>query len=516
MFPVHPFGTENRLSAIYSCHCSSAWFNLKDLLKLFNRQTIQKIRLNGERVKTNPGDSNIRALALDLLSDQRSMMHRSHEAFLEYVYQSMKVEKEALFLKLALCRGIQVEQRVSSIRLSKWDSPVASQIEFNKDKPAQFSLEQINEFATGSLSKCFGDHYSIYEGRRAPRTPNGDLLLMSRILEVNGTRGKFNQPANLISEFDVRKDAWFFRKNSAPVMPYSIFMEIALQPCGFLATYMGCTLIYPNLELCFRNLDSNAEMLQEIDLRNRTVTTRSTLTSVAASAETVIVQFDYELLLEGQVFFRGNTAFGYFTPNALANQVGLDRGEKIPPWFRKQNLQPDQGLFINLNSKESKQNYFRPPADKPYFFQPAGQLNFLDSLLVFENEGNYGLGYVYGEKEVDPDDWFFPCHFFQDPVMPGSLGVEAILQSMRIFAIRKNLGTRFISPYFTNAVGKVIWKYRGQIIQSNKIMSVEAHIKQVEAHGDRTVVKADASLWKDGLRIYELTDASISIVEGAL
>ena len=41
------------------------------------------------------------------------------------------------------------------------------------------------------------------------------------------------------------------------------------------------------------------------------------------------------------------------------------------------------------------------------------------------------LGYLYAERTIDPSDWFFQFHFHQDPVMPGSLGVEAIIETMQ-------------------------------------------------------------------------------------
>ncbi len=460
-------------------------------------------------------DATVIELTLDALSDHRGWTHRSHEAFLEYGHHTMKAEREALLLKLALCKVNYAQSRQVESGSTIWDIPPKSPNVLNREKPSQFTHRQLSEFATGSLVKCFGEHYSIYDGKRAPRTPNGDLLLMSRILEVTGTRGAYKEKASLVAEYAVPAEAWFYQHNSAPVMPYSIYMEIALQPCGFLATYMGCTLIYPDLELCFRNLDSHATLLREVDLRNQTITATSELTSVASSAETVIVQFDYELSIDGNPFFKGDTTFGYFTPNALANQVGLDRGEKALPWYMKKNLKKSEILSIDLNSPESQTRYFTAPGDKPHFYQPSGQLHFLDKAIMVEKGGDYGLGYIYAEKEVDPRDWFFPCHFYQDPVMPGSLGVEAILQSMRLFALQRNLGQPYNSPYFSNAVSSVIWRYRGQIVQANKQMSIEAHIKTVEQNRDRTVITADASLWKDGLRIYELTDAAIAIVEGA-
>ena len=446
-----------------------------------------------------PGNIDVYDIAIQQLSDHCSLINKSHEAYLDFEDSTMKNASEMIFSKLALGRGEEV---------GKNQHPQKS----NETKEL-YTWEQITEFATGSLVKCFGDHYSIYEGRRSPRTPNGDLQLISRVLEVNGTRGDFKNGGSLVSEYDVPADAWFYRQNSSPVMPYSIYMEIALQPCGFLATYMGCTLIYPDIELCFRNLDSTATMLKEVDLRNRTITATSKLITVASSAETVIVRFDYELILDGDTFFKGDTSFGYFTPRSLANQVGLDKGENAPPWYVKNDLAASTAINIDLKSQEARNIYYTASPEKPFFKQAGGQLDFLEKILIFEQGGDYGLGYVYSEKEIDPDDWFFPFHFFQDPVMPGSLGVEAILQSLRLFALQQNLGSGFKSPCFTNAVSQVTWNYRGQIIKTDKLMSIEAHIKNIEKLTDRIVITADASLWKNGLRIYRVMDAAIAIVE---
>ncbi len=49
--------------------------------------------------------------------------------------------------------------------------------------------------------------------------------------------------------------------------------------------------------------------------------------------------------------------------------------------------------------------------------------------------GPAGLGYIQGSKKVDPEEWFFKAHFYQDPVWPGSLGVEAFIQLLKFIAI---------------------------------------------------------------------------------
>ena len=37
----------------------------------------------------------------------------------------------------------------------------------------------------------------------------------------------------------------------------------------------------------------------------------------------------------------------------------------------------------------------------------------------------------------DPEEWFFAAHFYQDPVCPGSLGLEAFLQVLKVLALER-------------------------------------------------------------------------------
>ncbi len=165
-------------------------------------------------MKKESGFFDVYVMTHQLLSGHRAMVHRSHEAFLEYGHTAMKTEREAIFLKMALSKMAGHGQFLPEDAPSQqFVTPQPS------SQKAQFDHEHISEFATGSLVKCFGDHYSIYEGRRSPRTPNSDLQLISRVLEVKGQRGEFKKGASLVSEYDVSADAWFYTQNAYPVMP---------------------------------------------------------------------------------------------------------------------------------------------------------------------------------------------------------------------------------------------------------------------------------------------------------
>ena len=100
--------------------------------------------------------------------------------------------------------------------------------------------------------------------------------------------------------------------------------------------------------------------------------------------------------------------------------------------------------------------------------------------------------------------------------MPGSLGVESIVEAVQCFALHTGLTREFRSPRFGIACDvQTVWKYRGQIVEGVKAMRVEAHITSTETHDETIVLRADASLWRDGLRIYEVHDLALTVTEAS-
>lgn len=99
--------------------------------------------------------------------------------------------------------------------------------------------------------------------------------------------------------------------------------------------------------------------------------------------------------------------------------------------------------------------------------------------------------------------------------MPGSLGVEAILQAMQAFALVNGVGDGLRSPHFSATPGSpaMSWRYRGQITPRNQLMELEAHIESIEQQAGHVVILGDASLWVDGLRIYEVKNAAVGIYQ---
>ncbi len=141
----------------------------------------------------------------------------------------------------------------------------------------------------------------------------------------------------------------------------------------------------------------------------------------------------------------------------------------------------------------------------------------LDRVDLWDDGGAAGLGQLRGQKDVDPHEWFFKAHFFQDPVQPGSLGIEAMIQLLQFYMLETGMGEGILDARFEPlALGRPLtWKYRGQVVPTNKLIQSTMEITErgKDADGNPYAV-ADASLWVDGKRIYEAKHLAMRIVSG--
>jgi len=356
-----------------------------------------------------------------------------------------------------------------------------------------FTLDDLNEFATGSVVKCLGHEFSVYAGRRSLRIPNGDLLLMSRILAIGGSKGEFDQTSSIVAEYDVPSDAWYFDGEKRGRLPTSICIELALQPCGVLSAYLGTPLRYPEVDYSFRNLDGEATFNRRVDARGKTVRAQAQLLKTIFYGSTIIQHFSFELLCGNEIFFEGKSSFGYFSAEAMAAQTGLDGGKIVLPWLKQAGLDrqivPLQGSTLESGL-------------------PQGKLRLLDGVAIQNGGGSQKEGYIYANRHNSPKDWFYACHFHEDPVMPGSLGIEAIMQAVNIFS--RQLSKSTTRPDLVTGQ-KMNWSYRGQVLQHHKQMQVEVHFHKTEQQGNMKIFSGDASLWADDSRIYEVRNMALAI-----
>ncbi len=127
---------------------------------------------------------------------------------------------------------------------------------------------------------------------------------------------------------------------------------------------------------------------------------------------------------------------------------------------------------------------------------------------IGETGGAYGKGAVLAELDVRPDLWFFPCHFKNDPVMPGCLGLDAMWQLVGFF-----LGW-LGAPGKGRALGVGEVKFADQVLPSVRRVVYGIDIKRV-FRGKLVLGIADGWLEADGKRIYEARDLRVGLFQAA-
>ncbi|MCG6907217.1 MAG: hypothetical protein LJE63_11430 [Desulfobacteraceae bacterium] len=368
-----------------------------------------------------------------------------------------------------------------------------------EDRPVLFSRDQLLAFCVGNPSEAFGEPYRVFDHERfIARLPGPPYCFMDRITAAEPPPWQLAPGGWIEAAYDIPPEAWYFRAERNGRMPFCVLLEIALQPCGWLAAYAGSALKSPH-DLQFRNLGGNARLQREVSTQSGTLTMRARLTKVAKAGDIIIENFDFQVLTGGAMVYEGDTAFGFFTRSALAKQVGL---RESPPSGAPDAADPAGGrLLADARPLTPDDPHSSPPAG---LAMPARALRMIDRIDIFLPEGGpRGLGYVRGSKTVDPDEWFFKAHFYQDPVCPGSLGIESFLQLLKFAARRRWKELCDTHRFALAAPASHRWTYRGQIIPTSRQVMVEAFVTAV-SEGPAPALQADGYLQVDGLYIYKM------------
>ena len=136
---------------------------------------------------------------------------------------------------------------------------------------------------------------------------------------------------------------------------------------------------------------------------------------------------------------------------------------------------------------------------------PQPPMLMFDRITHISSEGGeYGKGEIIAELDINPDLWFFKCHFNDDPVMPGCLGIDAMWQLVGFY-----LGW-LGGPGRGRALGSGNIKFTGQVLPSAKKVTYKINLSRVIARKLYMGV-ADATMAVDGEVIYEATNLKVGL-----
>ena len=145
-------------------------------------------------------------------------------------------------------------------------------------------------------------------------------------------------------------------------------------------------------------------------------------------------------------------------------------------------------------------------------FGPGNAKLPLPPMLMFDriteindNKGDFNKGFIKAELDIKKNLWFFDCHFKEDPVMPGCLGLDAMWQLVGFF-----LGW-IGEPGKGRALGVSSVKFTGEVLKNVKIARYEVDIKKILRKEGAVVGLADGTLYSDNKAIYQAEGLKVGL-----
>ena len=124
---------------------------------------------------------------------------------------------------------------------------------------------------------------------------------------------------------------------------------------------------------------------------------------------------------------------------------------------------------------------------------------------ISENTGAYKKGFIEAELDIKDNLWFFECHFKDDSVMPGCLGLDAMWQLVGFY-----LGW-IGKPGKGIALGVNSVKFTGEVLKSIKKATYEIDMKRIIIKESATVGLANGVLKADGQKIYTAENLKVGL-----
>lgn len=353
----------------------------------------------------------------------------------------------------------------------------------------RFDRNSLLAWALGRPSAAFGPRFARFDdGRPFPRMAAPPFLFVSRVSQVDGPLGGMQSGSAATVHYDVGSEPFHASVTPDGRMPASLVIETALQACAWLGTYAGGPLSSDD-DLSFRVTEAKICWFG-YPPRAGSLTNRVVLKSAHRWQGTLLMRLTAESEADGSRLMSLEMACGLFPRQALTGPsdatVAVEHDH-----FTVEATANLAGLLDCL---------------------PQPPMRMIDCITGFAAAGgSAGLGQLSAVRRIGYDDWYFKAHFFRDPVQPGSLGVEAMLQSTWLLLLAGGHASPSQRVYPAAATNPVRLRFRGQVQPFHGSIRVETELTSLTPTPAGLVAVAKAALWAADTLVYECQDLALLV-----
>lgn len=425
---------------------------------------------------------------------------------------------------IVLSDYVRCEKRLLQAMLKEKTPSESANCKKIQKKECLYNYEQILEMTGGSMSKVLGSTYKeVDKYAIRARMPLPPYLFVSRILSMNFTYGKFEEGSFIEAEYDVPYDSVMkVGKNRMAPVVYSEAGHIGI----LLAACMGID-EYSHGKAKFRITDVTTKYVADVwPQSGDTIRMKFIIDKVIQNNDITLLLCTYKVYLQDKLFIDVKETGGFFTQEVLDKGAGVVTGSLFSA-IQEKHFHTDLYHPVTLKRKFSKEEvhafldgniikcFGKNVVNNDTQYQVCEDAMFVDEIIdMSETGGKYGLGYIIASKDIEPSFWPFQCHFKNDPVLPGTIMLEGLSQTltffetcMGIFNTKNRFETRLTLGYPIQS------KFRGEVKCSKHTLVYKAYPKEVKLIDGKLKFVADGEVYCDGLQVIVQKNLGVIVEE---
>lgn len=381
-----------------------------------------------------------------------------------------------------------------------------------------YDYDEILEMTSGSMAKVLGKEYAALDNFKVrARMPLPPFLFVTRITKIDAKFGDFNSSCSIEGEYDVPQDC-VFSINSEEISP-TVLAESSHIGI-FLAAYLGID-IKSNGQLRFRITDvSTIYKSENFPKIGETVQIRFEVERFIKNGDITLMICNFEVYRNNKLIILNKQIGGFFTEKELHNSAGLPEEiykdvKALPvkmykPICTKKTFNCDEvHAFLQGNMAACFGNTL-----SSFAYKVADNFMLIDRIIeIKSNGGKYGLGCIISEKDIDESFWPFACHFKNDPILPGTVMLEAMTQTSIFFQT-------YMGLYNRQKPVRISWKkdsmiksqFRGEISKGKHTLRIRIDVMEVSEELDETTIAIEGAVFCEGVKIVQVNNSKSLII----